>query len=232
MPNERAPGLTASRKRLLEHWSIHPWNYLSALDEDGTPIIWTKDEKDKKNPIKSFPREKPYLEVYIDVLFRENLPILDKSRQMMATTCAILMAHTDCAFNYARRWLLNKNTEKEAQEILADKVRFPWIQQPEWVREALPLTLVPKGVVHYPNTDSYILAVDSKSYAGELRGGTCSGVIIDEAAYQSKLPEILQAALAMTDKVIMLTTAEIGNPGARLYRELLERSGEGAYLGT
>ena len=151
---------------------------------------------------------------------------------MLATTTAVLLAHWNCSFAYARRWLLNKNTKEEAQEILADKVRFPWVQQPEWVRKALPISAAPKSVIHYPNTDSYILAVDSKSYAGELRGGTCTGVIVDEAAYQPKLPEILQAAELMTDKIILLTTAEVGNAGARLYKELLELPEGGVYFGT
>ncbi|MFQ5473971.1 MAG: hypothetical protein ACE5FA_13965, partial [Dehalococcoidia bacterium] len=125
-------------------------------------------------------------------------------------------------FNFGRIWLLSKNTEEEAKQVLEDKVRFPWSQTPDWFQKEAPITYKPALKALFPRTRSYILAVGENVADAEARGTTASGIIIDEAARQQKFGAILQACLPMATKVIALTTAEIGNPGARLYKSLLE----------
>lgn len=57
---------------------------------------------------------------------------------------------------------------------------------------------------------------------GAGRGGTASGVFVDEGARQAKFGAIVSACLPMTDKLIAVSTAEIGTPGARVYKAMLD----------
>lgn len=218
---EVAESLDPRRMELLKAWSQNEWLFVTGRDIDGSSILWTKDERDMDHPVKPFP-DYPYLKEIFKVFRNEQIIMADKSRQMMLTTSAVLFAATQCAFNFGRIWLLSKNTEAEAAQVLEDKIRFPWTQLPEWVQKEVPITYKPMVKVLFPRTRSYILAVGQNVADTEARGTTASGVIIDEAARQQRFGAILQACLPMATKVIALTTAEIGNPGARLYKTLLE----------
>lgn len=228
--NERASGgqrlevsesLEPERMELLKVWAEDSWKFVTGIDIDGEPVLWTKDERDKENPVKPFP-DWPYLREYFKVMRHERLILADKCRQMMLTTGSVLHAAHECAFKFGRVWILSKNTETEAGQVLEDKVRFPWSQTPAWFRKEVPITDKPALKVLFPRTRSYILAVGENVAEAEARGTTASGVIVDEAARQPKFGKILQACLPMATQFIGLTTAEIGNPGARLYRSLLE----------
>src|SRR5262252_1857930 len=117
--------LAATRRELFHRWMEHPWNWLQARDEDGAPVILTKDETDPVNPIKPFPDE-PYLKALCEKLFdAESYPMLffDKPRQIMATWLVMLTVDWFCRRYPARLWLLSKSTEEEAKVLLADKVQ-------------------------------------------------------------------------------------------------------------
>lgn len=213
--------LDPRRLELLKLWSEDKWALLTGKDIDGSSIFYTKDERDRQNPVKPFP-DYEYLEEYFRLLENENIILADKSRQMMLTTATVLFAAAECAFHFGRIWILSKNTEAESAQVLEDKLRFPWSQTPEWFQREVPITYKPATKVLFPRTRSYILAVGENVADAEARGTTASGVIIDEAARQVHFGKILQACLPMATKVIGITTAEIGNPGARLYKTLLE----------
>ncbi|MCK5558583.1 MAG: hypothetical protein KAJ01_09400 [Candidatus Hydrogenedentes bacterium] len=214
--------LTSKRIALLEEWAEDPWAFLTAKDEDGEQIVWTKDEKDKIDPVKVW-YDEPYLEEIIKVFHNEESVMLDKSRQMIITTGSVQYASWDCTFHYGRQWILSKNSEEQAAKILWDKVRFPWQQWPDWLRHHYPISMKPAKRVDYPKTGSSFLAAGENIQDAIARGGTCSGVIVDEAARQRHLEEIITACVSMTDKMFLITTAEMGNPGARLFFKLLER---------
>jgi hypothetical protein len=44
--------------------------------------------------------------------------------------------------------------------------------------------------------------------------------MVDEAAYQEYFPQIYQAVLPMSNRLWAVTTANVGNPGAALFRQL------------
>lgn len=219
-------GAEQAQDDLIAFWSAHPWNYLTGRDTDGTPVVWTKDEGDRAQPVKPFPLDKPYLRRYLDLLMEDRpdsrIILVDKPRQMMFSTVTLLFAHWDCLFHPARRWLLSKTTEDEASEMLSDKIRYPHSRAPEWVRARLPLRDQPRGRAIYPKTGSYILAVAENVAEREARGGTASGVIVDEAARQATFESILAAVAPMASRVIAITTADIGTPGATAFRRLLD----------
>lgn len=223
------------------HWGEHPWNWLTGRDTTdccpdcgidehqrdryprGRPIIWTKDERDPELPIKPFPGYLRYLHNYIDMLFRVRRPILvDKSRQMRITWSTMLFIDHECRFVPGRRWLLSKITEDEAVEILEDKPRHVEKHLPAWVRARHHVRTTPRTRNTYMHTGSYILALTQNAADRACRGGTASGVFIDEASRQAYFRNIWQGATPMAARIIAVTTAEIGNDGARFFKELLE----------
>jgi hypothetical protein len=217
------PEIEAERAALIVHWSEHPWNWLAGKDTDGRPLIWTKDEGSDE-AVRPWPAHREYLRDYIDLLHEGKISdpmlLVDKARQMTITWATILYADWECRFRKARRWLLSKSTEDEAKEILRDKPRFVHKQLPEWVREALPQKDKPASRIEYPASDSYILAVAENAADRETRGGTASGVIVDECARQFGFYDIVTAAMPMATRLIAMTTATLGNPGARYCLEI------------
>src|SRR3990167_2796423 len=82
--------LTEWQKKTLYHWAAHPWNFLTGQSEDGTPIWWTKDEKDKHDPIKPFPTHWEFLWHYVDLLHNYDVIVTQKSRQGLDGVMLIL----------------------------------------------------------------------------------------------------------------------------------------------
>jgi len=215
-PSELTPELVAERARLILFWSEHPWNWLTGQDTTGKPIIWTKDES-ADDPLRPFPTDKEYLNWYIDLLFYgKEFPLIfvDKCRQMMLTWATLLYVDWECRFRKGRRWLLSKSTESEAKELLRDKLKWVQIRLPEWVQDAIPAEFKPQERANYPLSHSYILAVAENVADREARGGTASGVVVDECARQHGFGDIVGAAMPMATRLVAITTAELGNPGA------------------
>lgn len=212
----------ADRLKLWNQWSEHPWAWLTGTDLDGKPLIWTTDERDEKEPAKPFPAYKEYLKTYIDLLQTENVVMANKPRQMYLSYATLLWMDWLCRFRPARRCVLSKVTEEQAQEMLRDKVRATHTRLPEWVKEWSPLASKPAGRLPYTGSGSYILAANQEMAEGQARGGTASVLAIDEAAYQDKLEDMLAASWPNCDKIILLTTANVGAPGAVVFKMLME----------
>ena len=152
---------------------------------------------------------------------KHRIVLLDKCRQMMASWTTLLYIDWECRFRLARRWLVSKVTEDDAVEILTDKVRFSHSMLPTWVRTEIPVISSPQVQNTYPKTGSYIMAVAENTADRECRGGTASGILIDEAARQRYFSSVIAAAQPMASRIIGITTADIGNVGARTYKMLL-----------
>lgn len=223
-----AEQLDDQRAALVARWAADPWAYLTGRDLDGGPIVRTKDEGDKRAPLKPWPEHRHFLRRWVALLDdpAERILVVDKPRQMMFSTSTLQYVHWDCLFHYGRRWLLSKRTEDEAAEMLMDKVRFPYSLAPRWLRDARPVLDKPRVRVIYPATSSYILAVAENVATSEARGGTASGVIVDEAAFQGETEAIFDAVAPMASKLVIMTTANLGNPGAAFVRGLVERARE------
>ena len=215
--------LSTTQTEHLLHWASHPWNFLTGVDplNDNRPIYWTKDERDKANPTKCFPWYWEYLYHFTDLIHRDGLVVVQKSRQMFVTTVTLGYILWDCLFGEARRWLISKITEDDAVELLRDKIRYPYGKLPAWFRELYPASESPANRMEFSGTDSYIRAVAENAAIGDMRGGTASGVLVDEAAFQREYQKIWNAANPMAAKIIAVSTPEIGNPGARFMKRQL-----------
>lgn len=159
--------------------------------------------------------------------------VTDKARQMLMTIATLCFADWLCAFHYQRLVILSKSTLPESVKMLEDKVRVPRSFDPGlnpiggipgWFDEACPISFTPADFIRYGLTGSRIWGVDQNFYDGEGRGITSSLAIVDEAAFQKKLAKIFQAIRPQEGRMVVMSTAELGNPGADFMYSLLERA--------
>lgn len=230
-----ASRLQRQRAELLEHWSADVWNWLTGIDptthdttfppfdhyDDGVPVIMTTDERDSTNPIKPWP-SLPYLRLYTAAMVSDapenRILLVDKARQMMATTATLLAWDWVCRTQQSRVILWSKITEDEAIVQLEQKVRAVHRRLPNWLAEVWWLKDRPAKVLKY-HTHSVIQAVNQVAARGAARGQTASRIGVDEAAYQDAFPAIWTAAMPMSAQLVALTTATVGPPGATFFNE-------------
>lgn len=207
--------LTSWQQDLFHHWSLHPWNFLTGKDRDGTPVIRTKDEKDRLAPVKPFPAHLDYVKVWIHLLAdpSEEFLMADKSRQMFLTTSTLLYMLWECIFLPGRRWILSKSTEDEAKELIRDKIRYPVSIMPPWFRQYVGISTTPENRVDIELTGSYILGTPQNIADRKARGGSASGVLVDEAAFQDEFPKIVASVMPMAAKLVAITTPNLGVGG-------------------
>jgi hypothetical protein len=228
LPQEQREGprqvLEHEREMALEKWAKDPYLFLTATDPlTGRPIIWTKDERDRHQPVKPFPANKPHLQAWIEDLQAHEIILCDKTRQLMFSTATLLYGLHQCAFVDARRYVLSKQTQEGACEMIADKLRFPVSRMPEWLRKWIGVSEAPEHRVKFKRTGSLLVGVPENVADRAARGITASCVIIDEAARQPFLERIFAACIPLECQIIAITTAELGNPGASFFLEMLER---------
>ena len=206
---------------MLERWAEHPRNWLNARDTDGSPIVMTKDELDPVNPIKPFPIEQPQIGAIVDACIDHRMLFIPKPRQILGTWTVLLVVDWFLRFRPAQLWLLSKSTEDEAKQLMRDKIAHMHGCLPAWVQAELPLKTKPQNRFTYPLTGGQLLAVAENAAEREFRGNTASGICIDEAAFQMNFREMVAAAAPMNGRVIALSTANLGNPGAQYCREIM-----------
>jgi hypothetical protein len=211
------------RMRLVETWSKDPWAYFTGKDVDRRPIVWTKDEVDRSEPLKPFPGHLKYLRRLVKLMQNEPRILIDKARQMYVSTIVLLFNDWDSAFHPVVNSLLSKSKESEAAAMLRDKVRFPFSQLPPWLRAIRPMRLTPANRIDYPLTGSMTLGAAENMAVSEARGRSASRAIVDEAAYQDAFGDMLQALDPMAAQIIAVSSPNLGCPGAQVFFDLLER---------
>lgn len=232
----QAQELAQERKHLLLHWSKHPWHFLSGVDPTtttleldgkrlyypkGRPLIFTTDERDDEEPVKRFPWERPHLRELCMLLVspapERRIVLLNKSRQMMATTITCLVMMWYCRFRSGRRFLISKTKEADSIEVARDKIRAPYSRLPQWVKDDCLLPDRPAEILRFVKTRSYIRCVTQNVAEAEGRGGTISGMLVDEAARQYMFGQIMSAVLPAASRVWAITTPDVGTPGAMAF---------------
>jgi hypothetical protein len=209
------------RRALLRSWVADPWAFLTGRSDDGTPMIWTQDELDDAKPFKPFPTDKPYLRALADELLGpQQVTLVDKSRQMMVSTLCMLLCYHIILFRRGRKCFLSKQTQELAEMLLADKVRGVHERTPGWFQAAMPLSMKPAAMATAAHTGSEIICVAQNAAVRAFRGNTASIVLIDEAAVQEFLEDMLQAAVSMSKRIWAVTTAYHGNPGSETFYRL------------
>lgn len=226
--DEAEQSLLRQRQELWDHWSVHPWNYLTGKDLDGRPIIWTTDERDDVTPVKPFPEDKEYLKWMTSELWGDNrIVFIDKARQMYVSTLCCLIIDWYCTFLEDREVVVSRVKEESAIKLINDKIRKVNSRKPQWLQDRVQMTPSPERVITYGCSGSTVTAVAQNFAVSDSRGITASLIVVDEAAYQDYFPQIYRAVLPMANRLWAVTTANIGNPGAALFLQLI-REGTGA----
>jgi hypothetical protein len=186
-------------------------------------LYWTKDERDKKRPVKPFPA-KGYLREYIEhvhtprlgperfSLHEAEVHAAVKSRQMILTTATLGYLIQQCAFLAGRLCLISKVTEDESKALIEDKVRFPFSRMPDWLRGYIGMSDKPSDVVRY-RSGSRMVGVAMTVAKREARGSTASDILVDEAVLQD-LPDLLASAKPMATRIFIISTPDVGPPGS------------------
>jgi hypothetical protein len=210
-----------ARRDLLRLWAGDYKAFLTGRDVDGTPMIVTQDEIDDIHPLKAFPSDKPYLWALAEELWRPNeqVKLIDKSRQMMVSTLCMLLMYWTILFKRGRKCFVSKQTGELAEMLLADKVKGVHERTPAWFQE-LMLVEFKQAAARAVRTGSEIVCVGQNAAVRAFKGNTGSIVLIDEAAVQEYLEDMLEAAMPMAARIWVPTTAFSGNPGAAFFKQL------------
>lgn len=213
-----------SRAKLLKLWSEDPWEWLTGQDLDGRPIIWTRDEKMGTDPAKPFPRDKPYLRRLVYRALEPEPLFINKARQMIVSTTLMLLADWVCRFEKNRNVLVSKQKEGEAETLIREKLRSVHTRLPAWLQEASPISPTPANRVTYHHTQSTLRGVAQNFAIGEARGTTASIVLIDEAAFQEFAGPIIDAVMAMSSRLWVVTTPRVTGAGASVFKRLISET--------
>lgn len=155
--------------------------------------VHTRDEVDRKNPIKRFPWEKAYVQFLVKMWLRERLLVVPKSRRMTASWTFIALYTWDTMFNVARTTAFVSKKEDDSDELVKRSV---------FIIENLDKDIVPKEIIpkynpsfcqlEFPEISSKIMGFPSG--ADQLRQFTFSGIFADEMAFWDNAEQMFSAS--------------------------------------
>lgn len=171
--------IAASRASLLSLYSTDPFAYIF-------DAVRTKDEHDKTNPIKRFPKKK-YLEEALQVIHNgEPVEFIIKSRQLMLTWLAVAYISWHCRFNAHRLAFIQSKKEEDAANLVFNKhpmvgrLSFIETNLPNYLRQAVDWSY---GVAIYPNgSKAWAIPQGPQHYESYVP----SLVVNDEASLQDR----------------------------------------------
>lgn len=147
---------------------------------------FTLDPHDKKMPVKRFPQY-PYMEHMIDVWEKEDLILVVKSRQMMASWLYVALHLWDAMFHQGRTIFFVSKKEQDAgydsQLSLLSRAMFILDRLPESMKPKYKKGLQPPKL-EFPELHSSIMAMSQDSEG--LRQYTASRILSDEMAFQER----------------------------------------------
>lgn len=181
--------------------------------------VFTKDQVDKINPIKRFPYERKYLELFSEIWEKYPLVAIPKSRRMtMSWTCLSLYLW-DTMFKKGRLNAFVSKKEDDADELV-ERAYFIYRQIKE--KKLLPPDLLPRVQrkfcsLKFPDIDSEI--VGCPQGADQLRQFTFSGIMADEMAFWDKAEEMYSASAPTIDGGGRFTG--ISSPGPGFFKRVV-----------
>lgn len=156
-----------------------PWFFM-------TRFVYTFDPHDQKQPIKKFP-DIPYLKELTEIILKEPLVLIEKSRQMLITWLCVGLFLWERIREPGYTFFQSK---KEADAGLASplsllsRVKFIYEHLPEGkLKPIMEYSKIPP-IIKFPEKNSVIHAVSQDSDA--LRQYTASRIFADEMAFQER----------------------------------------------
>lgn len=191
----------------MEIYFENPW----AMVEDG--LIWTLDQTDLINPVKSFPN-KAWLQAIATEWLTEPLLAIFKSRRMTITWLMIFLHLWMVLFREGASVFIVSDKEDKSDEL---------IQRAWFIYQHIPQdkVLLPKAKYSYcyldvPGINSYMMGVPQG--ADQLRQFTASAIFADEFAFWEKARETFMASKPTIDGGGKFTT--VSSPKEGFFKEL------------
>jgi hypothetical protein len=174
-------------------------------------LVYTKDEKDLKNPIKKFPADLEYLKLYFKLWQRERLLAVPKSRRMFLSWATLILYLHDTMFNIGRQTAVISRKEDDADDLL-ERMKFILDNiPPEFPRELIPKYKKTFCCLEFPEVGSRILAFASG--ADQLRSYAASGILADECAFWPDAKEMYSATFPIIEDTGRMTMISSAAPG-------------------
>ncbi len=183
-----------------------------------TEMCYTFDEHDDDNPYKLFPK-KPHIKNFAETWEKEDLIIVEKSRQQMFSWLCCGLILRDTLFKEARHWFVVSKKEKDADKMLT-RIDHLYNMLPEEFKQSGYRRV--ENIIRFPENRGIIEAVSQNADA--LRSNVSSGVFIDEAEFleQFKLTfESVKPTLDGGGKLICVSTVNGKGPVWRLMNDKL-----------
>ena len=234
--------LTPERLAYIEQCKADPRNYFWGVDpHTGIAIVRTLDASDKEHPIKPLPTW-PFLLFVVSVFagqkgvlledfgvapeqVNEKKVVIDKPRQLMVSWLLLLWFEYLCLFRDFTTCLLNKATMDESKKMLFKRLGVVHKFWPEWFRLwAQVQELRSEGEMRYERACSVIGATGENVEDRAARGDQATSFGVDEAARHPRLREVLAAVAPMANQIILVSTPELGSPGAAFFAEILKEA--------
>lgn len=185
------------------------------IREDGyvfaTELVYTKDEKDLKNPIKKFPADLEYLKLYFKVWKRKRLIAVPKSRRMFLSWATLILYLHDTMFNIGRQTAVISRKEDDADDLLN---RMVFIL--ENIPKEFPQELIPKWKKTFCEIDFYEIGSKIKAFpagADQLRSYAASGILGDECAFWPDARKMYSATFPIIEDTGRMTMISSAAPG-------------------
>jgi hypothetical protein len=155
----------------------------------------TLDEHDRDNPIKLFP-DKQCIDDLISLFLSEQLLLIEKSRQMMATWTFVACHLWDAMFHPARRIFFQSKKELDANNLV-DRAKFIYEHLPEEMKAMYPCNPYAYCKLEFGKWHSIIQGVPQGGDV--LRQYTASRLFSDEMSFQEKADEAFIASKPTID---------------------------------
>lgn len=174
--------------------------------------VRTLDEVDQKNPIKPFPWELEYVQLYCKMWVRERFIAVPKSRRMKMTWTNVALYLWDTMYNKGRHNAFVSKKEDDSNELLKraifileniDKERLPEEFIPEWRPKYC--------LIEFPEINSKIRGFASG--ADQLRQFTLSGILADEMAFWDDAQKMYSASFPTLEGGGRFTAISSAGPG-------------------
>lgn len=158
--------------RLVEYRS-HPWPWLR-------DCVLTLDQADRRQPIKKFPADLPYIRPICDVWLTERLLLIKKSRRMLMSWLMMSLNLWDAMFHIGRSIYVVSDKEEKSNELLM-RAKFVYDHIPDDLLPVRPDIRSKYCHIEFPGIDSAMHAVAQG--ADQLRQVTASRIFADEFAF-------------------------------------------------
>jgi hypothetical protein len=172
----------------MMRWHRDPWEMI----QDG--VIYTLDQVNMKQPIKTFPTQ-PYLKELSHEWLENKLLLVAKSRRMTVSWLMCFLHLWLTMFHEGIAAFIVSDSERKSAEL---------IQRCEFIYDHIPedVMLKPKirskhCLLEFPGLNSFLMGIPEG--ADQLRGYTATALLFDEFAFWDKPRESLGAARPCID---------------------------------